>query len=77
MGRNAPQQNGEKTVVALDGGVYKYYTEYRECLVQTLNELLGDETAPGVHIEHSNDGSGIGAALLAASNSLYRGSESL
>ncbi|KAL8458390.1 hypothetical protein ACS0TY_036054 [Phlomoides rotata] len=77
MGRDAPQENGEKTVVALDGGLYEHYTEYRECLEQTLNELLGDESAPGVHLVHSNDGSGIGAALLAASNSLYRGSESL
>ena len=77
MGRDAPLENGEKTVVACDGGLYEHYTEYRQCLEQTLNKLLGDETAPGVDIIHSNDGSGIGAALLAASNSLYGGSESL
>ncbi|KAL8466021.1 hypothetical protein ACS0TY_035220 [Phlomoides rotata] len=63
MGRDAPQENGEKTVVALDGG--------------TLYELLGDETAPGVNVVHSKDGSGIGAALLTASNSLYGRSKSL
>lgn len=77
MGRDASQENGEKTVVALDGGLYEHYTEYKACLEQTLNELLGDETAPDVHVVHSNDGSGIGAALLAASNSLYGGSNSL
>ncbi|KAH6782319.1 hexokinase 1 [Perilla frutescens var. hirtella] len=72
MGRDAPQKNGEKTVVAMDGGLYEHYTEYRECLETTLSSLLGEETAASVVVEHSNDGSGIGAALLAASNSLYR-----
>lgn len=36
----------------------------------TLKELLG-EVGDSIVIEHSNDGSGIGAALLAASHSQY------
>ncbi|OIT05252.1 PREDICTED: hexokinase-1 [Nicotiana attenuata] len=72
MGRDTPRQGGpEKTVVAMDGGLYEHYTEYRTCLENTLKELLGDELATSIVFEHSNDGSGIGAALLAASNSMY------
>lgn len=65
--------DGEKqrTVVALDGGLYEHYTEYRKCLENTLKELLGEEVSQSIVIEHSNDGSGIGAALLAASHSRY------
>ncbi|KAL0415171.1 UNVERIFIED_CONTAM: Hexokinase-1 [Sesamum latifolium] len=59
----------------MDGGLYEHYTKYRECLEKTLNELLGTETAATIVVEHANDGSGIGAALLAASNSHYRGDE--
>ncbi|KAL8043261.1 hypothetical protein ABFX02_09G108300 [Erythranthe guttata] len=71
MGRDSLTGGGEKTVIAMDGGLYEHYTEYRECLESTLNELIGEEAAATIVVEHSNDGSGIGAALLAASNSLY------
>jgi hexokinase len=65
--------DGEKqmTVLALDGGLYEHYTEFRKCLENTLKELLGEEVSQHIVIEHSNDGSGIGAALLAASHSQY------
>ncbi|XP_073299290.1 hexokinase-1-like [Primulina huaijiensis] len=71
MGRDTPREGSEKTVIAMDGGLYEHYTEYRKCLENTLHELLGEETASSIVVEHSNDGSGIGAALLAASHSLY------
>ncbi|PIN26046.1 Hexokinase [Handroanthus impetiginosus] len=77
MGRDTLQEDGEKTVIAMDGGLYEHYTEYRECLESTLNELLGEETAKSIQVEHSNDGSGIGAALLAASNSSFLRERSL
>ncbi|KAI3917733.1 hypothetical protein MKW98_021495 [Papaver atlanticum] len=72
MGKDTVKE-GEKqrTVVAVDGGLFEHYTEFRSCLKSTLNELLGDEVAHTVVIEHANDGSGIGAALLAASHSQY------
>ncbi|KAF1874385.1 hypothetical protein Lal_00008593 [Lupinus albus] len=60
-----------KSVIALDGGLFEHYTNFRTCLESTLKELLGDEAADTIVIEHSNDGSGIGAALLAASHSQY------
>jgi len=33
--------------------------------------LVGEDVSESIIIEHSNDGSGIGAALLAASHSQY------
>ncbi|CAN4086881.1 unnamed protein product [Withania somnifera] len=72
MGRDTPRQGGpERAVVAMDGGLYEHYTEYRVCLENSLKELLGEELATSIVFEHSNDGSGIGAALLAASHSIY------
>ncbi|XP_057439887.1 hexokinase-1-like [Lotus japonicus] len=61
----------QKSVIALDGGLFEHYTEFRTCLEGTLKELLGDEVAKTIILEHANDGSGIGAALLAASHSQY------
>lgn len=76
LGRDAVKA-GEKqrSVIALDGGLFEHYTKFRTCLESTLKELLGDEAAETVGIEHSNDGSGIGAALLAASHSQYLGAD--
>ncbi|XP_019458130.1 PREDICTED: hexokinase-1-like [Lupinus angustifolius] len=70
-------KDGEKqrSVIALDGGLFEHYTKFRTCLESTLKELLGDDTAETIGLEHSNDGSGIGAALLASSHSHYLGVE--
>ena len=65
----------QKSVIALDGGLYEHYTKFSTCMESTLKELLGGEIAESIVIEHSNDGSGIGAALLAASHSQYVGVE--
>ncbi|NP_001267834.1 hypothetical protein VitviT2T_027875 [Vitis vinifera] len=62
---------GKRTVVAMDGGLYENYPQYRRYLKEAVTELLGLEMSKNVVIEHSKDGSGIGAALLAASNSKY------
>lgn len=62
---------GKRTVVAMDGGLYERYPQYRRCLKDAVTELLGLEMSKNVVIEHSKDGSGIGAALLAAANSKY------
>lgn len=61
----------QKTVIAMDGGLYEHYTEFSQCLESTLKELVGEDVADTIVIEQANDGSGIGAALLAASHSLY------
>ncbi|KAJ1388733.1 Hexokinase, N-terminal [Sesbania bispinosa] len=62
---------GQKNVIAMDGGLYEHYSEYSKCLENTLEELVGEDVSKSIVIEHSNDGSGIGAALLAASHSQY------
>ncbi|CAN1237451.1 HXK1 [Linum grandiflorum] len=55
----------------MDGGLYEHYNEYSKCLEITLPELLGEQVSKTVQIVHANDGSGVGAALLAASHSQY------
>lgn len=62
---------GKRTVVAMDGGLYENYPQYRMYLQSAVDELLGHEKSKNVVIEHSKDGSGIGAALLAAANSKH------
>lgn len=71
LGRDTLRE-GEKqrSVIALDGGLFEHYTKFRNAMEGTLKELLG-EASGTIVIEHSNDGSGIGAALLAASHSQY------
>ncbi|CAH9054790.1 unnamed protein product [Cuscuta europaea] len=62
---------GKRIVVAMDGGLYENYPQYRGYLQEAVTELLGVGISKNVVIEHSKDGSGIGAALLAAANSKY------
>ncbi|KAH7686375.1 Hexokinase protein [Dioscorea alata] len=61
----------QRTVIAVDGGLFEHYTKFSKCLNSTLAEILSEEVAATVVIDHANDGSGIGAALLAASHSQY------
>ncbi|KAG6788986.1 hypothetical protein POTOM_005066 [Populus tomentosa] len=63
--------DAQKTIIAMDGGLFEHYSEYNKCFENTLNELLGEEVSKTISIEHANDGSSVGAALLAASHSLY------
>lgn len=63
---------GKRSVVAIDGGLYENYPQYRTYLQDSVKELLGTEKSNNIVIEHSKDGSGIGGALLAASNSMYK-----
>lgn len=62
---------GKRTVVAMDGGLYANYPQYRRYLQEAVTELLGTQISKNVVIELTKDGSGIGAALLAAANSQY------
>nr|AWA44916.1 Phosphotransferase [Saccharum spontaneum] len=69
LGRDIASPDKQKTVIAVDGGVYKYYTFFAQCMESTLRDLLGEEVATSVVIKLTEDGSGTGAALLAASYS--------
>ncbi|XP_071742346.1 hexokinase-1-like [Rutidosis leptorrhynchoides] len=73
IGRDTVNEGDEnqKSIIAMDGGLFEHYIEFRDAMQCAMNELLGD-TSKNIIIELSNDGSGLGAALLAASHSQYR-----
>ncbi|XAR62363.1 Hexokinase [Bertholletia excelsa] len=58
-----------RSVVAIEGALYTSYSMFREYLNEALSEILGEEVSPHVILKVTEDGSGIGAALLAASQS--------
>lgn len=74
QGRDVPAGK-QRTVIAMDGGLYEHYTIFSKCLEVTLSQMLGEEVSRNVLVTHANDGSGIGATLLAASHSQYIGVE--
>lgn len=65
-----------RTVVGIDGSLYTRYTMFKEYLHEALCEILGEEVAQHVSLKVTEDGSGIGAALLAASHSSHSASSS-
>jgi len=71
LGRNKHSVDKQRTVVAIDGALFKHYTIFSKCLQSTVRELLGEEASESVVIKLANDGSGIGAAFLAATHSQY------
>lgn len=70
-GEGEGEGEGQRSVIAMDGGLFEHYTKFRNCMESAVKELLGEGVAKSVIIELSNDGSGLGAALLAASHSQY------
>lgn len=56
----------KKTVVAIDGSLYEKYTKFRAYMEDAMKEMLGEDYADNVTTVLSKDGSGVGAALLAA-----------
>lgn len=68
-GRSRSDIKMKRTVVAIEGGLYSSYTLFREYLHEALDEILGEDIAKHVILNVTEDGSGIGAALLAASYS--------
>ncbi|KAK4492351.1 hypothetical protein RD792_003155 [Penstemon davidsonii] len=67
--KNGIHKKMRRTVVAVEGGLYTNYTMFREYLNEAMGQILGEDVAPYVIIKVTEDGSGIGAALLAASHS--------
>ncbi|KAK8963166.1 Hexokinase-3 [Platanthera guangdongensis] len=61
-----------RSVIAVEGGLYASYELFREYLKEAVAEILGEEVARNVVLRTFEDGSGIGAALLAASHSSNR-----
>jgi len=55
-----------KTTVAIDGTVFEAYPYFKERMEGGLIEVLGAEAASNVELVLAKDGSGIGAAIIAA-----------
>ncbi|XP_044478842.1 hexokinase-3-like [Mangifera indica] len=68
-GRTTSNVKMRRTVVAIEGGLYSNYTMFRQYLHEALTEILGGEIAEHVILRETKDGSGIGAAILAALHS--------
>ncbi|GER40767.1 hexokinase [Striga asiatica] len=68
-GKSKIQGKMTRTVVAVEGDLYSNYTMFREYLNEALGDILGDDVAARVVMKVTEDGSGIGVALLAASTS--------
>ncbi|KAI4974089.1 hypothetical protein ZWY2020_042176 [Hordeum vulgare] len=66
---------GRITTVVMDGGLYENYPQCRSYMVEAMAELLGPRDMEHIVVEHTKDGSGIGATLLAAANSKYIGAQ--
>lgn len=70
--RKDTTKNGESVVVAVDGSLFETYKQLNSCLQKTLSEELVDEqVSKMLLLKHFKDASGIGAAVVAASHSIY------
>ncbi|KNA14450.1 hypothetical protein SOVF_107490 [Spinacia oleracea] len=71
LGKDKLANVGE-TVVAIDGSLFAKYQEFKSCLQKTLaEELLDEQVSKMVLLKQFKDASGIGAAVVAASHSIY------
>ena len=71
-GRSRSDIKMKRIVVAIEGGLYTSYTMFREYLHEAMIEILGEEAAQHVILMVTEDGSGVGVALLAAKHSSNR-----
>ena len=60
------RDDGTRTVVGVDGGVFEHYANYRDAINAGLRDIMGKKAADAVEFEHVADGSSLGAAYLAA-----------
>ncbi|KAJ3702290.1 hypothetical protein LUZ61_005995 [Rhynchospora tenuis] len=71
IGMDPSSGNHQRRVIAIDGGLFEHNRVFKNCLERTLSQLLGEEASRFVEVTLANDGSGVGAALIAASHSQY------
>ncbi|CAN4083091.1 unnamed protein product [Withania somnifera] len=55
------------SIITVEGGVYEHYHVYRNYLLRSVWEMLGNELSGNVIIEHSHGGSGASSIFIAAS----------
>ena len=58
-------KSNEHVIVAVDGSLFEFYPHYANRMMDALRELFGAR-ADAVQLSLSKDGSGLGAALIAA-----------
>lgn len=58
--------NGQKLTIGFDGSLYTKGHEFEKRLQKQMARVMGQAQAQMVHTVHSEDGSGVGAALVAA-----------
>ncbi|XP_078158501.1 hexokinase-3-like isoform X2 [Carex rostrata] len=58
----------KRSVVAVEGGLYEGYALFRDYVDEAIVEILGEEVAQNIFLKSTADGSGTGAALLAAAH---------
>ncbi|XVF12100.1 hypothetical protein REPUB_Repub08aG0085200 [Reevesia pubescens] len=68
-GKRRSDTKMRRTVVAIEGSLYTEYTMFREYVHEAFHEILGEDIAQHVILKVTEDGSGTGAAVLAASHS--------
>lgn len=59
----------KRSVIAIEGGLIQGYAAFREYMNEAVGEILGEEIAATVVLRMVEEGSGIGAALVAAAYS--------
>ena len=55
----------QRTVVAVDGGMFAHYRAFREELLSALERIMGLEAAHQIVLKHQQDGSSMGAVTMA------------
>ncbi|XP_027180725.1 hexokinase-3-like isoform X1 [Coffea eugenioides] len=67
--RGGSHSKMRRTVVAIEGALYTSYTLFREYLNDAIADILGEDISSHVVLKVMEDGSGMGAAVLAAAYS--------
>ena len=57
---------GKKCIVAIDGSLFELYVYYKERMVETFIEVLGDDSAQQIELTFVKDASSAGSAVIAA-----------
>mmetsp|Transcript_16683 Transcript_16683/g.38244 ORF Transcript_16683/g.38244 Transcript_16683/m.38244 type:complete len:127 (+) Transcript_16683:285-665(+) len=59
-------ESSEGCTIAVDGTVFECYPYFKERMEAGLEELLGEQRARSIQLVLAKDGSGLGAAIIAA-----------
>ncbi|KAJ1927389.1 hypothetical protein IWQ60_002976 [Tieghemiomyces parasiticus] len=66
--RLARSTSEEPLTLGIDGSLYEHFTTFRENMVQSFRETVGEDNMTKLRIVLTKDGSGVGAAVAAIMN---------